>query len=85
MVEHYFQQPLTDEQKSRIDAALSIPLKSTPSAFKMYGDKGFTPAEVFNIYLCHFVIILFIIIVFTVIFFYSWSNFVQNMMILMIF
>jgi chaperone BCS1 len=45
MVEHYFQTPLTASQKERIEGALSIPLKSTPSAFKMYGDKGFTPAE----------------------------------------
>jgi hypothetical protein len=46
MVEHYFQIPLTEKQKSRLTEALSVPLKNTPTAQKMYGDKGFTPAEV---------------------------------------
>lgn len=45
MVEHYFQEALTDQQKERIANALAIPLKTTPSAYQMYGDKGFTPAE----------------------------------------
>ncbi|CAM9104163.1 unnamed protein product, partial [Ectocarpus fasciculatus] len=45
MVEHYFQETLSDTQKKRIEEALAIPLKTTPSAFQMYGNKGFTPAE----------------------------------------
>ena len=49
MVEHYFQETLSDTQKKRIEEALAIPLKTTPSAFQMYGNKGFTPAEVYII------------------------------------
>ena len=51
MVEHYFQEKLTDAHKKRIEEALSIPLKTTPSAYQMYGNKGFTPAEVRRLYI----------------------------------
>lgn len=49
MVQHYFQCEMTEQQYSRLEACLAVPLKSSLPAIKMYGDRGFTPAEVYNI------------------------------------
>ena len=80
MVEHYFQEPLSDTQKQRIEAALSIPLKTTPSAYQMYGDKGFTPAEVscLSSRILHYIRLL---ISFLLLSFPSWSSCARSMMI----
>lgn len=45
MVEHYFQTTVTEAQYTRLANALSVPLKSTPALYKLYGERGFTPAE----------------------------------------